>query len=263
MRPMLMDGRPAVGLVATGSVIRVRFCTSSTSTWTAFFSRAVARAEVTIDGRTEIEQPRGGGHLRRQAPPWRPPRKVDTPTRKRRQDTRMHPPGRTKSTAHVLKRVPFLLQVRPRRKAYARAGPAASLPAGAGYFARSWLISAAARSMAAITRSRSASDRSRILGMERLIAPIDGVVRAANRRAEARALERAFLSVEAAAALADALEFLLQVNLVGDGVRGETVQAVAAHQRLAPLLGLKGGDGLAQRAGVRAAGCARPCCPCE
>ena len=58
---MLIDGRPAVALVATGSVIRVRFCTSSTSTCTAFFSRAVGRAEVTTTAeRRSINDGAGG-----------------------------------------------------------------------------------------------------------------------------------------------------------------------------------------------------------
>ena len=49
----------------------------------------------------------------------------------------------------------------------------------------------------------------------------------------------------------DALELLLQIDFVDDGVRGEAVQAVAAKQRLAPLFGLERRNGLAERAGVR------------
>jgi hypothetical protein len=98
MRPMLSDGRPAVALVATGSVIRVRFCTSSTSTWTAFYSRAVGLTEVTTTAeRRSIDA--GAGDTCATGAAEAAMKTVESPTRRKRQNTRMHPPGAT----HVAK----------------------------------------------------------------------------------------------------------------------------------------------------------------
>ena len=58
----------------------------------------------------------------------------------------------------------------------------------------------------------------------------DSVIRAPNRRAEARPLECALFGVQAASGLPDALELLLQLHRVGDRVRGEAVQTVAVDE---------------------------------
>src|SRR5690606_22870006 len=79
----------------------------------------------------------------------------------------------------------------------------------------------------------------------------DGAVGAADRGAEAASFQRALLRVDAEALRPDALELLSELVLVDDRAPGEPVQAVAAHERLAPILGLERGDGLAERAGVR------------
>ena len=76
-------------------------------------------------------------------------------------------------------------------------------------------------------------------------------MRVEDRRAEAAALEDALLLVGAVAARAHALELAFELDFVGDRVFGEAVDAVAADQPLADLFGLKRGDRLAERAGVR------------
>ena len=121
---------------------------------------------------------------------------VESPTRRRRQDTRMHPPGepnaatrrqtcgpryeRLSADAIFETRSIFTTgETTAQERTEAMSTSSGSLEDGSfgqaealRYRRSSSLISAAARSMAAITRLRSASDRSRILGMERLMAPM-------------------------------------------------------------------------------------------